>query len=274
MKISLYSLSCGTRNPGEIIGLAEKYKCGGIEWWCKENGHIDVNRLEESAGEVALLMEGTKMETVGLAPYFKYDESKKDIARIFKAAKILKTGRVRCNSYSFTGEIPFAELMEKQRTWLEREVLPVAEEFDIQFNIEQHHNMICCNANACLEMVKDFPPERIGIIYDPGNSLFEGFTGINYSLSVMGKHVNHVHVKSARYAAEDGTVPKGRIYPMEFCSLEKGDLDWEEIIRQLKMSGYEGFLSLEALDKRDDETKLAEDIPFLRNILEKSSVQE
>ena len=87
----------------------------------------------------------------------------------------------------------------------------------------------------------------------------------------MGRYINHVHVKSARYVSEGGSIPDGRRYPMEFGMLEKGDLNWEEIIKQLNNIGYKGFLSLEALDKRDSETKLKEDIPFLRKILIKHS---
>jgi len=269
VKISLYSLSCGDKKPREIIELALKYGCSGIEWWCRENGHIDANNLEKSSKDVALMMEKTGLEVAGIAPYFKYNEPAEEVAKIFRAAKILGTKRVRCNSYPFKGEEPFAELMQRQIDWLEKEVLPVVMELDMQLNIEQHHNMICCNANACLQMVEKFPPERIGIIYDPGNSLFEGFTSTEYSLSVMGRYINHVHVKSARYVKEGGTLPRGRLLPMEFCSLERGDLNWEEIIKQLKETGYKGFLSLEALDKRDTETKLSEDIPYIRNILAK-----
>lgn len=272
MKISVYSLSCPDKNPREVIGLAEKYNCDGIEWWCRENGHIDANNLEKSAEKVARLMADARMEVAGLAPYFKFNESRKEIAKIFKTAKILKTGRVRCHSYPFTGEVSFSDLMDKQIKWLEKEVLPLTEEFDVQLNIEQHHNMICCTPSACLQMVEKFPPERIGIIYDPGNTLFEGFTRINYTFSVMGRYINHVHVKSARYVTEGGAVPPGRCYPMEFGTLEKGDLNWEEIVKQLNVIGYKGFLSLEALDKRDSETKLREDIPFLQDILKRQSV--
>ncbi|MBN1445473.1 MAG: sugar phosphate isomerase/epimerase [Candidatus Omnitrophica bacterium] len=267
MKISVYSLSCADKNPAEVIKLAEKYGCGGVEWWCREKGHIDVNNLPKSAEDVAKIMKDSQLETAGIAPYFKYNETRDEIAKIFNVAKILNTGKVRCHSYPFPGESSVAELMERQIRWLEKEVLPATEEFDVQLNIEQHHNMICCTPNACLQMVAKFPPERIGIIYDPGNSLFEGFTKTGYALSVMGGHINHVHVKSARYVQEGGSVPAGRKYPMEFGTLEKGDLNWEEIIKQLDGIGYKGYLSLEALDGRESETKLKEDIPFLQKIL-------
>jgi len=267
MKISVYSLSCADKNPAEVIKLAEKYNCDGLEWWCRENGHVDMENLPASAGEVAKIMADSRLVTAGIAPYFKYNETRDAIARIFEVAKTLNTKLIRCHSFSFPGEASVAELMDRQIRWLEKEVLPLTEEFDVQLNIEQHHNMICCTPNACLQMVGKFPPERIGIIYDPGNSLFEGFTKTGYALSVMGKYINHVHVKAARYVQEGGSVPSGRKYPMEFGALEKGDLNWEEIIKELDGIGYKGFLSLEALDGRESETKLREDIPFLQSIL-------
>lgn len=275
MKTSIYSLSCADKNPAQVIKLAEKYNCEGIEWWCREKGHVDMNAIPQSAEEVAKMMKDSRLETAGIAPYFKYNETKEEIAKIFGVARILNTRKVRCHSYPFPGDgVSVSELMERQMGWLEKEVLPMTEKFDVQLNIEQHHNMICCTPNACLQMVGNFPPERIGIIYDPGNSLFEGFTKTAYALSVMGKYINHVHVKSARYVTEGGSVPSGRKHPMEFGTLEKGDLNWEDIIKQLCGIGYKGYLSLEALDERESETKLREDIPFLQNILKEIKQRE
>jgi sugar phosphate isomerase/epimerase len=54
---------------------------------------------------------------------------------------------------------------------------------------------------------------------------------------------------------------------MEFGSVAEGDLDWKSIIAALQKSGFNGFISLEALDKRPSEKKFEEDIVYLQKIL-------
>jgi sugar phosphate isomerase/epimerase len=268
MKISVYSLSVSDKTVDQVIESSQLFGCDGIEWWCRENGHIDASCVEKSATEVSKKMHDSSLAVAGLAPYFSYTEKKDALKPIFHAARILDTHNIRCHSHRFDGEKAYSELFFAQRRWMEEEVFPVAEEFDIQLNIEQHHNQICCTPQACVDMVKGFPKDRFGIIYDPGNSQFEGYTRASYAISVMGSFLAHVHVKSCGpSSAEEGVVPPGRIYPQRFWSLEIGDLNWREIIEELHKAGYTGYLSLEALDKRSSDQKLQEDIPFLKKIL-------
>ncbi|MCM8759314.1 MAG: sugar phosphate isomerase/epimerase [Candidatus Omnitrophica bacterium] len=267
MKISVYSLSASDKKVWEVIELAKKYNCDGIEWWCRENAHIDLTNLKKSAGEAAKLMEGSGLICAGLAPYFKFNETKDYLAKIFEAANILKTRNVRCHSHYFDGSIPFEHLMKEQRKWLEEIVLPEAERFDVRLNIEQHHTNICCTPNACRQLVDGLPEKHIGIIFDPGNSAVEGFTRPEYSISVFGKYLAHVHVKNCRQVNISEGAVSGRRYKMEFGSLAEGDLDWFAIIKALKNANFDGFISLEALDKRPTEQKFEQDIVFLQDAL-------
>ncbi len=97
----------------------------------------------------------------------------------------------------------------------------------------------------------------------------EGYTSADYALSVFGKYLSHVHVKNARPVGEGGRVPPGRRFMMKWGTLSKGDLDWEYIIKKLRNLDFGGFLSLEALDGRDSEAKLSEDIVHLQSLLKK-----
>lgn len=267
MKIAVYSLSLKDKTPEEVIALAAQYGCRAIEWWCRENGHVDRNDLEKSAGRVGALMKSSGLETAGLAPYFKYCETRDEMRRIFAAARAVGARMVRSHSLVYPAESPsIAGLMRAQRKWLEENVIPAAEEFDARIAIEQHMNQVCCTPNACRELVDGFPPERAGIIYDPGNSLVEGFTSPEYAVAVFGEYLCHVHVKSCRPAAS-GKPYRGRKFPVEFGALSEGDLDWARIVAVLKKAGYGGCLSLEALDSRPSEQKMKDDIPFLHKII-------
>ncbi len=271
MNIGVYSLSLSDKTPQEIINLAKKYKIEGIEWWCKEKGHVDSRNLETSAKEVAKIMRNSNIQSLGIAPYFKGSETHEEIKVIFNAASILGAKLIRCHSYNFTGDIPVCELRKKQRLWLEDIVIPSAKQFDVKLVIEQHHYSICCTPDACRNLIEGLPSTHIGIIFDPGNSLIEGYTRPEYAIDVLGEYLAHVHVKSCKPVIEGGHIPQGRKYSLQWGKLEDGDLDWEEIIKLLHTVGYDGYLSLEALDQRESEQKIKEDVPYLQNIIRRLS---
>lgn len=267
MDIAVYSLSAADKKVYEVIELAKKYNCKAIEWWCRENAHIDLVNLKKSAREVSKMMDDSGIFCAGIAPYFKFNETKEYLEEIFEAAIILKTRNVRCHSYIFDGKVSVDELMQNQRKWLEETVLPQAEKANVRFNIEQHHYNIGCTPNACRYLVDGLPEKHFGIIFDPGNSAVEGFTRPEYAINVFGKYLAHVHVKNCRQSSSSEGAISGRRYKMEFCSIADGDLDWIAIIRALKNANFQGFLSLEALDKRQTEEKFKQDIVFLQEAL-------
>jgi len=269
MRLSIYSLSLPDKTVDQVIEATQQCGCAGIEWWCKEKGHVDAAHVEASAAELANKMQNSSLTVAGLAPYFTYSETKEQLKPVFHAAAILGAKQIRCHSYLFNGETPYRELFAAQRRWLEERVLPVAEEFDVRLAIEQHHYQICCTPHACRAMCEGLPARYVGIIYDPGNSLMEGYTRPAYAISVMGEYLAHVHVKACKplVAAASGVVPTGRVYPYEWGSLAAGDLDWRMIIGELRKAGYRGYLSLEDLDQRASDQKITEDIPFIQRIL-------
>ncbi|HOJ41032.1 MAG TPA: sugar phosphate isomerase/epimerase family protein [bacterium] len=268
MKISVYSLSTADRKPAEVVALAQKYGCQGVEWWCKEGGHVDCHNLKASVREVEKLMRESGLETVGLDPYFRCVESAAELEPFFSAARILGARKIRSHSFPYQAGADVLELLKKLRDWLGEVVLPLARQYQVQFLIEQHHYAVCCTPNACRQAVEGLPAEYLGIIYDPGNSLYEGYTRPEYAVNVLGKYLAHVHVKTACPVLEAASVPAGRRYGLVFGRLQDGDLDWEATLAALQKAGYAGFLSLEALDKRDSEAKLREDIPVLKKALE------
>lgn len=268
MKISIYSLSLRDKNPEQVLALAAQYGCRTIEWWCRENGHIDRASLEPSARKIAALMKANSAQACALSPYFNFTESKDELRKIFEAARIIGAALVRSHSYAYPDKAPVRELIQKQKTWLEQNVIPAAREFGVKLVIEQHMNNICCTPNACRELVEGLPPECVGIIYDPGNSLVEGYASPEYAVSVFGEYLSHVHVKACRPVSE-GRVPRGKKIAVQFGKLAEGDLDWEHIITVLKQANYRGCLSLELLDERKSEQKLEDDFPFLQEILQR-----
>jgi len=76
--------------------------------------------------------------------------------------------------------------------------------------------------------------DRIGILWDPGNTVFSGFAPHPFpeDFETAPDRIEHVHVKDPR-----GT--------SRYVALGAGDLPWPDILRGLDRRGYRGWLTLE-----------------------------
>lgn len=121
------------------------------------------------------------------------------------------------------------------------EVEKLSGQYGIRALVETHHGTIIASASAAYRLVEGFDPERIGVIYDPGNMVHEGFEAYRMGLAVLGPYLAHVHLKNAAFdRPADGGVWQGRWAP-----LEDGVVDFPALFAALKESGYDGWLGLE-----------------------------
>src|SRR5699024_2257855 len=85
-----------------------------------------------------------------------------------------------------------------------------------------------------LIFLNEIPDDSIGIVWDPGNSMYSGATTTPFPHDYeLGKErIQHIHIKD----------PAGQSV---YVRLGHGDVPWIEIIKQLDKDSYEGYLSLE-----------------------------
>lgn len=85
-----------------------------------------------------------------------------------------------------------------------------------------------------LEFLDALGDDRLGVLWDPGNSVFSGWDPAPFPQDyALGRdRIRHVHVKD----------PNGRD---GYVRLGDGDLPWPAILTRLAEDGYRGWLSLE-----------------------------
>ena len=79
-------------------------------------------------------------------------------------------------------------------------VAAAAERHGVRALIETHMQTILPSASAAAAFCARFPAEQVGVIHDAGNMVFEGYEQYRLGLELLGPHLAHVHVKSARWA--------------------------------------------------------------------------
>ena len=106
-----------------------------------------------------------------------------------------------------------------------------------------------------------FDPAVIGVIYDAGNLVLEGYEDPRIALEILGPYLHHVHLKNA--AASRGAHGWNYVW----SSLDDGLLDVAGLLGLLRDRHYRGWISLEDLSTtRDPATTLRYNAAVLRGI--------
>lgn len=126
-----------------------------------------------------------------------------------------------------------------------KDFLAVAEalagEYGVKALVEIHHGTICPSASLAHRLVSGFDPDRVGVIFDPGNMVHEGFEDYRIGLELLGPYLAHVHLKNAAFERPEG----GGVWKPRWAPLEDGVVDFEVLFAALRGIGYDGWLVVE-----------------------------
>ncbi|MFH0071154.1 sugar phosphate isomerase/epimerase family protein, partial [Peribacillus sp. NPDC056705] len=125
------------------------------------------------------------------------------------------------------------------------EVEELARTYDVKAIVETHHLTITPSASLAHRLVSSFNPDQIGVLYDPGNMVHEGYENYRMGLELLGPYLAHVHVKNGGYQqhkAEDGS---SSTWSSGWVALNHGAVPWSQVIQDLESVGYDGYYGVE-----------------------------
>lgn len=128
-----------------------------------------------------------------------------------------------------------------------------AAQFGINLSIENHFGTMCTTAERTMTAIRAIDRENVGILYDQANLAFLPAEEYRQAIDLQRGHIKYVHVKDLVYRG--GSPKPFRSDSVSHISEEirtvysripgDGILDWPAILRYLRDSGYDGWLSLE-----------------------------
>lgn len=132
---------------------------------------------------------------------------------------------------------------------------PIFDEFDkcgVKFALEVHPTEIAFDYYSAERLLKEFDYRKtLGFNYDPSHLLWQGVNTTIFLRDFID-HVYHVHMKDAAVTLDGKAGILGSFITFgdtrrgwNFRSLGHGDVNFEEIIRELNQGGYAGPLSVE-----------------------------
>ncbi|MCL2765101.1 MAG: sugar phosphate isomerase/epimerase [Treponema sp.] len=154
---------------------------------------------------------------------------------------------------------------------------PIFDEFDkssVKFALEVHPSGIAFDYYSAERLLKEFKNRKtLGFNFNPSNLVWQGITP-HIFIRDFFKFILHVRMKDAAVTLDGRTGILGSFLPFgdvkrgwNFRSLGHGDVDFENIIRELNAINYKGPLSVEWEDyDMNREIGVKEACEFVKNI--------
>jgi sugar phosphate isomerase/epimerase len=257
-------------SPAQIVAMAKKLKVDGIEWGLPplaEAGAAirEMDALTRDAGlEVAGYINGGKL--------WKKDEMRRWANVVSSVGG--KSLRVAHPWIAWN----FEESLHQKASYhdifkLARDAMPavvaLSKASGVRFLVEMHSGALTASALAAANLFQGLDPRRVGVIYDPANTLLEGSMRPRSEVEVLGKYLAYVHAKNLIFLF-DGKfkrepVPRAS-WSHKLTHLPYGMVDYVEIFFALHAAGFRGYISSEEYfqDGDDQFEQLRDGIAFLK----------
>lgn len=266
MKFAVFTVMMPDCTLEQTVHMLKEHGYHGVEWrftnqdegkksekpsfWGNNLSTIPANASVKELKSIRALMDDAGLEAPNLAAYIQSGDLLAT-EQAMKAAKQLGAPSIRIGVPAYNRSRHYDDLYRDARAYLS-ETEQLSRHYGIKAMIEIHHGNIACSASLARRLVDGFDPSHIGVIYDPGNMVHEGFEQFKMGLETLGHYLGHVHVKNAAIHRMDvllsdqsGSGAHDPLWKVTWGPLAEGVVHWPTVISDLKAIGYDGWLSFE-----------------------------
>lgn len=262
LKLSIFTVAAPDLTPGELCEAAAAAGIEGLEWRCKDTpvelleerpsfwgnnrctispqaGDEEISRFRQAA-------EDYKRKAIAVTPYLSCGDIE-GTEQVMRLAKQLDASMIRVGVPGYDRTKPYYELYDQAHRYL-REVERLALDYGIKALVETHHGTIAPSASLAHRLVSPFNPDAIGVLYDPGNMVHEGFENYRMGMELLGPYLAHVHVKNAGWhpnSAETSDPMISCAWKSGWAPIANGIVPWKQVLQDLKAVGYNGWFGVE-----------------------------
>jgi sugar phosphate isomerase/epimerase len=281
MKLSVFTVATPDLNAEELASAAAAAGIDGIEWrfrgipenaiseepsyWRNNRCSVDPSRWEEQIPVFREAAVSQGRRSIALVPYLNCGDLSAT-EQAFQAAAGLGASMMRVGVPGYDRKTSYPELYRKAVDYLS-EVQDLAKQYKIKALVETHHSTIAPTASLAYRLVQSLEPQHVGVLYDPGNMVHEGYENHRMGLELLGPFLAHVHVKNAGwFEAGANDSQKASVteqsngmslnipWKCHWTPLTEGMVDWVQMFRDLRAVGYDGYYGIEdfsgALDSK------------------------
>jgi sugar phosphate isomerase/epimerase len=277
-KYAVFTVMCPEHNLEQTAELAASLGFDGLEWrvtkaakepiekvsyWGANRSTVDVDTIETSLPQAKKIADAHGLAMPILGTYMRCSDHD-TVEKVMRAAAGVGVHKMRVGSPGYDGKEPYPKLFDEAvRDFAKVEKL--AEKYRVQACLEMHMNIITPSAGLAHRLVSNFDPKHIGVIFDPGNMVVEGYENYQMGLELLGPYLSHVHAKNAAWMQTNEENGVAR-WESRMVATRKGQTDWSKVVAALKKVGYEGWLSFEDFSEGDTKAKLSEALGYLKSV--------
>ena len=285
MKYSLFTVSVPEMTLEQALKKMKEYGYDGVDWrvtdiyddpeilkekpsyWRNNYCTVDIKTIVEKAEELKALSDKYGICVNALATYLKCSDREEEIERCMIAAKKMGCGRIRVNAPSYDQARTYNQLYEEALAGFKK-VETLAKKYDVKADFEMHMKTITPSASAAYRIASNFDSRYIGVIYDTGNVIYEGYEEYKMAFEILGPYLDLVHIKNAQWIKKE--VNGEEKFSPDWASFMGGFVDFERCFKALKAVGYDGFITFEDFsDAKNSEEKLKTDISYIKTIADR-----
>lgn len=275
MKLSVFTVATPDMTAEQLAAAAASAGIEGVEWrfrgipeaarsetpsfWGNNRCSIDPARWEEDvpAFREAAIQHGRR--SIALVPYLNCGDLPATV-QAFEAASALGASMMRVGVPGYNRQTAYPELYDQAVRYL-TEVQDLVKQYKVKALVETHHFTIAPTASLAYRLVESLDPDHVGVLYDPGNMVHEGYENYRMGLELLGPYLAHVHVKNAGWypdakeqadaeASEGGSTSSASLplragWTSRWAPLTGGIVDWVQVVRDLKAVRYDGYYGIE-----------------------------
>ena len=246
-------------DPRRNLPEKEKY---AQRYWIANKATLNINNIMQDYLRAKKACDEAGMEIVNLAASPK--GGVENLENLLAAAAAIGCKTVRGPMVKYDPAKPYWEQFENLREYL-RQAEPMLRKHGVKLLIETHHGMLVSSASSALRLLEGFDPDYFGVIYDPGNMVYEGYENYQLGFEMLGKYLAHVHVKNAALVPAGEDEFGATEYNKAWMPLHKGSANLFAMIKALKKVGYDGVISVEDFsDEKPTREKLEEALAYLK----------
>ena len=290
MKLAVYTCSLPEYNIEESVTAIKEMGYDAVEWrvdslagiprsmlpadideyewryWLDNKSTLNIADIKNECLKAKKLCDEAGIEIVNLATTLRGDDV--TLEAVLEAAAAIGCKTIRGPMANYTPAKPYWEQFDEYRAYL-RHCEPMLKKYGVKFLLETHHGTMISSASSALRVLDGFDPEYFGLIYDPGNMVYEGYEAYQLGFEMLGKYLAHVHIKNAALVPAGEDEFGATKYAQAWVPLKKGSANLAALIKALKHVGYDGVLSVEDFsNEKPTREKLEENIAYLRALLD------
>lgn len=121
-------------------------------------------------------------------------------------------------------------------------ILPTSRAAKVRLCFELHPGGICASASAAMRFIEKYDPKDLGVLYDPGNMVGEGYEVPRMSISILGPYLAEIHMKNGKWV-QTGTSASGAAeWACKSSQLHEGSFPLPELFDMLCEIDYKGWI--------------------------------